>query len=115
MDANTLPKGHIVGWTPPPASSSSASAAAKSKSAKKNEKRKEKRKADKTEETKVKDDWEDEDDEETAAGVEKKDADSAQSPNWAAASDGKDGKAAKVKAQPVDDDLADKIGKLQVQ
>ena len=65
MDANTLPKGHIIGWTPPAATSaSSPSTSAKSKSAKKNEKRKEKRKekAAAVVAEKIKDNWEDDDD-----------------------------------------------------
>lgn len=38
MDANALPKGHIIGWAPPPTTTSNLS-----KSAKKNAKRKQKR------------------------------------------------------------------------
>ncbi|TCD71296.1 hypothetical protein EIP91_011067 [Steccherinum ochraceum] len=103
MDTTALPKGHIIGWAPPSANASSTSAA-KSKSAKKNEKRKEKRKAEKD---KVKDDWEDDDDDEptsagAAEGVSKKAAES---------KEGVDGKA---KTQPTEDELADKIAKLDV-
>lgn len=66
-EANTLPKGHILGWAPP-SSAAATSNAAKSKSAKKNEKRKEKRKEKSTAdiEAKIKENWEDDDEEETA-------------------------------------------------
>ncbi|OCH93609.1 hypothetical protein OBBRIDRAFT_790133 [Obba rivulosa] len=64
MDATALPKGHILGWAPPPAAPVlPASKASMSKAQKKNEKRKEKRKEKRDEETKVKDSWEDEDEE----------------------------------------------------
>ncbi|KAF9569035.1 hypothetical protein CPC08DRAFT_739448 [Agrocybe pediades] len=61
MDANALPKGHIIGWAPPPTSTASSAAnGAKpmSKAAKKNAKRKEKREKEKAdgpdeEETKI--------------------------------------------------------------
>lgn len=58
LDANALPKGHIIGWAPPPTSSAASQSATKplSKSAKKNAKRKEKK-----EEKTVPDDWEDDD------------------------------------------------------
>ncbi|KAF5387848.1 hypothetical protein D9615_000350 [Tricholomella constricta] len=64
MDANTLPKGHIIGWAPPP-QSTAASGFAKpmSKSAKKNAKRREK----KAEQTSVPDNWEDDDEEDRDA------------------------------------------------
>lgn len=55
MDANTLPKGHIIGWAPPSAESASA-AKPLSKSAKKNAKRREK----KAEKKEVPEDWEEE-------------------------------------------------------
>ena len=62
MDANSLPKGHVIGWVPPAANTVTVAApkANLSKAAKKNEKRKEKRK-EKREAEKVKDSWEDED------------------------------------------------------
>ncbi|KAG7449286.1 uncharacterized protein BT62DRAFT_945425 [Guyanagaster necrorhizus] len=64
MDANVLPKGHIVGWAPPPSTSSSgAGEKSLSKSAKKNAKRKEKREEKKNEI--IKDSWEDDDEGET--------------------------------------------------
>ena len=73
MDANALPKGHVIGWTPPPAaaaaapgSAAAASKAGMTKAQKKNEKRKEKRKEKRDE--KVKDSWEDEDEEEDECG-----------------------------------------------
>ena len=57
MDATALPKGHIIGWAPPPKSTAESASAAKplSKSAKKNAKRREK-KAQKE----VPEDWEEE-------------------------------------------------------
>ncbi|KAJ3510295.1 hypothetical protein NLJ89_g4759 [Agrocybe chaxingu] len=61
MDDNALPKGHIVGWAPPPTSTAASNANAgkpMSKSAKKNAKRKEKREKEKAE---VPDNWEDDD------------------------------------------------------
>ncbi|KAF8165412.1 hypothetical protein B0H34DRAFT_237665 [Crassisporium funariophilum] len=63
MDANTMPKGHIIGWAPPPtstAASGSAGSKALSKSAKKNAKRKEKRDKEKDD---VPEDWDNDDDE----------------------------------------------------
>ncbi|KAJ7507728.1 hypothetical protein B0H11DRAFT_2153331 [Mycena galericulata] len=58
QDANVLPKGHIIGWAPPPSSQASGSATKPmSKSAKKNAKRREK-KDDKKEEL-VAENWED--------------------------------------------------------
>ncbi|KAK0206484.1 hypothetical protein DFS33DRAFT_592406 [Desarmillaria ectypa] len=64
MDANVLPKGHIVGWAPPPSTSNSgAGQKPLSKSAKKNAKRKEKREEKKNEI--IKDSWEDDDEGET--------------------------------------------------
>ncbi|PPR06568.1 hypothetical protein CVT24_001749 [Panaeolus cyanescens] len=65
MDANALPKGHIIGWAPPPTSSASSGASGTqglSKSAKKNAKRKEKREKEKAETEAVPDNWEDDDD-----------------------------------------------------
>jgi partner of Y14 and mago protein len=63
LDANALPKGHIVGWAPP--SDTIQIKVAQSQSARKNAKRKEKRKEKKDEELqkKVADSWEDDDDE----------------------------------------------------
>jgi len=61
MDANALPKGHIIGWVPP-----SSAPKPLSKSAKKNAKRKEKREEKKNSavDTTVRDNWEDDDEEE---------------------------------------------------
>ncbi|KDR83815.1 hypothetical protein GALMADRAFT_262184 [Galerina marginata CBS 339.88] len=69
MDSNELPKGHIIGWAPPPtstAASSSNGAKPLSKSAKKNAKRKEKREKEKTD---VPDNWEDDEDDSKAAST----------------------------------------------
>ncbi|KAK0486895.1 hypothetical protein EDD18DRAFT_1082058 [Armillaria luteobubalina] len=64
MDATALPKGHIVGWAPPPSTSTSgAGDKPLSKSAKKNAKRKEKREEKKNEI--IKDNWEDDDEGDT--------------------------------------------------
>ncbi|PPQ71772.1 hypothetical protein CVT26_007606 [Gymnopilus dilepis] len=65
MDANALPKGHIIGWAPPPtgtASSGANGAKPMTKSAKKNAKRKEKREKEKAEAADVPDDWDDDED-----------------------------------------------------
>lgn len=116
MDANTFPKGHIIGWTPPPAAASSSSA--KTKSQKKNEKRKEKRKAEKAADTdKVKDDWEDEEEDDSTRGskgtatqdAEKK-VHTSDKPNWAAAPEIEE----KAEASSAGDKLADELGNLDV-
>ncbi|KAJ7368227.1 hypothetical protein DFH08DRAFT_928474 [Mycena albidolilacea] len=61
QDANALPKGHIIGWAPPPTSQASGSAAKPmSKSAKKNAKRREKKEV-------VAENWEDDDEAPSAA------------------------------------------------
>lgn len=120
MDANALPKGHIIGWAPPPqAAVPPASKAGMSKAQKKNEKRKEKRK-EKREETKVKDNWDDDDDGEaegasspavsTSAGKAKEGAHTPENPNWAAAPDAKQDSKKGTDAE----DLADKLDKLEV-
>lgn len=65
MEANALPKGHIVGWVAPSSQSKSLS-----KSAKKNAKRKEKKeekKVNASNDDLVRDNWEDEDEEQPAA------------------------------------------------
>lgn len=114
MDSTALPKGHIIGWTPPPAAPkpgagiTSASGAPLSKNAKKRQKQKEKKVE------AVKDNWDDEDGEEEkhtpgpikkSASVASNDAASGthtpDNPNWAAATDA--------------DGLADKLEKLEVQ
>lgn len=68
LDANALPKGHIIGWAPPPTSSANSGSGTKpmSKSAKKNAKRKEK----KAEKEQVPDSWEDDDDEASPPSAE---------------------------------------------
>ncbi|KAJ7744511.1 hypothetical protein DFH07DRAFT_963730 [Mycena maculata] len=100
QDANALPKGHIIGWAPPPTSPASGSATKPlSKSAKKNAKRREKKEEKK--EDVVAENWEDDDEPSnaTAAGTasannsEAKKAPTSNSgsahtpenPNWAAA------------------------------
>jgi len=65
MDSIALPKGHIIGWTPPPTSTaaSGSTTASMSKAAKKNAKRREK-KATAPGEGEVKENWDDEDEDE---------------------------------------------------
>ncbi|KAF5393876.1 hypothetical protein D9757_000091 [Collybiopsis confluens] len=60
MDTNALPKGHIIGWTPPPAETIDSSKPM-SKSAKKNAKRRERKDTENKVEETVKDSWEDDD------------------------------------------------------
>ncbi|KAL7282106.1 hypothetical protein ACG7TL_003575 [Trametes sanguinea] len=117
MDANSLPKGHIIGWAPPPqAAVPPASKAGLTKAQKKNEKRKEKRKEKREETTKVKDSWEDDDEGEaegtgSAASAEKAKSGehTPENPNWAVAPDAKnEGKSAEAEG------LADKLEKLEV-
>jgi len=101
-DANALPKGHIIGWAPPPSSPASGSATKPmSKSAKKNAKRREKK--DEKKEEPVADNWEDDEAASTGTGAasptsgasEQKKASRTSSgsghtpenPNWAAAVD----------------------------
>ncbi|KAJ7937118.1 hypothetical protein B0H13DRAFT_1944309 [Mycena leptocephala] len=101
QDANALPKGHIIGWAPPPTSQASGSATKPmSKSAKKNAKRREK-KEEKKDET-VAENWEDDDEaapsatasRDSGAAEQKKaprsssgSAHTPEHPNWAAAPD----------------------------
>ncbi|KAF8351526.1 hypothetical protein F5887DRAFT_1125689 [Amanita rubescens] len=65
LDASALPKGHIIGWTPPTSSAAQADESTKptTKSAKKNAQRK-KKKAEKKQEV-VPDSWDDGDEEDT--------------------------------------------------
>ncbi|EPT03570.1 hypothetical protein FOMPIDRAFT_1141690 [Fomitopsis schrenkii] len=126
-EATALPKGHIIGWAPPPTSTApkpgaAASAAAQSKAAKKNEKRKEKRK-EKRDTEKVKDSWEDEDEEVSGTGAQDG-SHSADSPNWAAAPETKKSVAVREKGEngtpttppPAEggDELTEKLEKLEV-
>ena len=59
MDTNVLPKGHIIGWAPPPSSANKPGAGSGSTSLSKNAKKRQKQKEKKAEA--VKDNWEDED------------------------------------------------------
>ncbi|KAJ7276329.1 hypothetical protein B0H12DRAFT_1004965 [Mycena haematopus] len=98
LDANALPKGHIIGWAPPPTSQASGSATKPvSKSAKKNAKRRGNKKDDKKDA--VSENWEDDDESpspttataQPSAGVDQKKAPRSSSgsghtpenPNWA--------------------------------
>lgn len=105
MDSTALPKGHIIGWTPPPTSQPPtvlpASTAGMSKAQKKNEKRKEKRKEKRDEPTKVKDSWEDEDED----GKEQE---------AKSAAEAKESGAPRTKTDPADG-LAQALKKLEVQ
>jgi partner of Y14 and mago protein len=100
MEVNALPKGHIIGWAPPPRPTAESASKPMSKSAKKNAKRREK----KPEKKEVPEDWEEEEvvdggsipstdkGVQTNGGVsstkETVEADHTQdTPNWAAAPD----------------------------
>jgi len=103
LDANALPKGHIIGWAPPPTSQASGSATKPmSKSAKKNAKRRENKKEENKET--VAENWEDDEDSPgAAAGTASQDSAGAgqkkaprsssgsvhspENPNWAEAPD----------------------------
>ncbi|KAF7355253.1 hypothetical protein MSAN_01441300 [Mycena sanguinolenta] len=102
QDANALPKGHIIGWAPPPTSPASGSGTKPmSKSAKKNAKRRENKKEEKKEA--VSENWEDDDESpspaagvaQDSAGVDQKkgprsssgSGHTSENPNWAAAPD----------------------------
>ncbi|THH33783.1 hypothetical protein EUX98_g422 [Antrodiella citrinella] len=112
MDAHTLPKGHVIGWTPPPTTSASTSSA-KSKSAKKNEKRKEKRKEKAEEAVTVKDNWEDEDEDEAGENT-KKAADGGEvGSSDRAAAPAAEGSTAK-ETQSTGDELVETLEKLDV-
>jgi len=57
MDANALPKGHIIGWVPPPPASTSVSPAKSNKNAKKRARKKRAKES----EREVPDNWEEDD------------------------------------------------------
>ena len=99
-DANTLPKGHILGWVAPSSAAAATSNAAKSKSAKKNEKRKEKRKEKAASDiaAKIKENWDDDDEDEAPPKSSTK----------------TDSTAKKDTKQSDGDALADKLDKLEV-
>jgi len=97
-DARALPKGHIVGWVPPsPATNNTTgkSSGSMSKSQKKNEKRKEKKKAELAQ--KIRDNWEDDDEDEIKP-----------------ASKPKATTASPDKTDPIADEMAEKLEKLEV-
>ncbi|KAF9482464.1 hypothetical protein BDN70DRAFT_875016 [Pholiota conissans] len=112
MDSSALPKGHIIGWAPPPKSTAPPAGSegkALSKSAKKNAKRKEKREKEKVEAEAVPDNWDDED-EETKPAPPAATADKAsfeQTPAPPAADDSN-------AADTTDSVLADDLEKLKV-
>lgn len=115
MDSNALPKGHIIGWAPPPTSTApKATGAALSKSAKKNAKRKEKREAAKSEElnAKIKESWEDDDEDEVAAGSGSKD--SSGEGKQTGKTEAKSEKSSKTEEDAKTDALVDKLKKLDV-
>jgi len=114
MDANSLPKGHIIGWTPPPSKVTEPSKPM-SKSAKKNAKRREKKAGDKEPETAVKDNWEDDDDEAPiVAASTSPPSRSADSPNSAAAPDPKPSETSDAGSATTADALSSKMEKLDV-
>ncbi|KIM90721.1 hypothetical protein PILCRDRAFT_811182 [Piloderma croceum F 1598] len=124
MDTNVLPKGHIIGWSPPPAATkpgAGSGSAPLSKNAKKRQKQKEKKAE------AIKDNWKDEDErvkgEEEATSTKKTASTSSAAseagkgssgthtpdrPNWAAA-------AAPEKTDDGADGLTSKLEKLEVQ
>ncbi|TFK28804.1 hypothetical protein FA15DRAFT_633265 [Coprinopsis marcescibilis] len=70
MDANHLPKGHIIGWTPPTIADALITSKPMSKGAKKNAKRKEKKDKERVKSVskdEVPDNWEDDEDTPPAA------------------------------------------------
>jgi len=120
LDARQLPKGHIIGWAPPPTSASSTSGKTTgttlSKSQKKNQKRKEKRENDVSK--KIKDSWEDDDDDEDDGIDAGNKGDKASTPSEAGSGSRNDRKshiADRPNAESDADGLADKLGKLEVQ
>lgn len=108
MDSRALPKGHIIGWAPPPTSIKPAAASgALSKNQKKNQKKKDKREAEVSQ--KIKDSWEDDDDEDEGGKKSAK----ASTPSVGGSGTPKD--AANTADRPSDaDGLADKLEKLGV-
>ncbi|KAF8191256.1 hypothetical protein BJ912DRAFT_964690 [Pholiota molesta] len=111
MDATALPKGHIIGWAPPPKSTAAPSGSegkALSKSAKKNAKRKEKRDKEKTETDAVPDNWDDEEEEsKPAASTATDQASSKSTPSTPAADTSKT-------VDSTDNALAQDLEKLKV-
>jgi len=78
MDATALPKGHIIGWAPPPQPTAESTSTAKplSKSAKKNAKRREK----KAEKKEVPENWEEEEEQGISSNAESVQANGGVSP-----------------------------------
>ncbi|KJA29992.1 hypothetical protein HYPSUDRAFT_32034 [Hypholoma sublateritium FD-334 SS-4] len=120
MDSTALPKGHIIGWAPPPKSTAASTSEGKplSKSAKKNAKRKEKREKEKTDD--VPDNWDDDDDDEAkpaapTPSATKSSVSTAPASSDAAQADSADGKSKDAKiTQSTDDALVEKLDKLEV-
>lgn len=119
MDSNALPKGHIIGWAPPPKSTAASTSEGKplSKSAKKNAKRKEKREKEKPDD--VPDNWDDDDDEATPAAptpsTTKSSVSTAPASFEAAQANIADEKSKDAKiTESTDDALAEKLDKLEV-
>ncbi|TFK43601.1 hypothetical protein BDQ12DRAFT_731599 [Crucibulum laeve] len=114
MDSNVLPKGHIIGWAPPPTSNTASSSTKPlSKSAKKNAKRKEKRE---TQKETVPDNWDDEDEGNGKATTPTSNGGlKSSTPNASSAKPGADGNAETEGADKDDTkDLTDKLEKLDV-
>jgi len=115
MDSNALPKGHIIGWAPPPtstASSGSNGTKPLSKSAKKNAKRKEKREKEKSEV--VPDNWDDEEDEEKPSSNTSTAKGTGASENSSPTPTQISSNASKTTASEATNDLVTKLEKLDV-
>ncbi|KII94801.1 hypothetical protein PLICRDRAFT_25528 [Plicaturopsis crispa FD-325 SS-3] len=144
MDANALPKGHIVGWAPPPSSSTRPGASAAAKGAKpgaevkdagkavnKNQKRREKKREKKAEGGEVPDNWDDDEGTKSGSGTGGKSSSTPASPphnnetpNWASAPDPPSSPPSAAstakdgkegKGKSKVDALADAVSKLDVQ
>jgi len=132
MDATSLPKGHIIGWSPPSSAQSkpgAATTAAPNKNAKKRQQQKARRAAN-ADKVAVKDDWEDEDDEDdkgeekgkdakidkAETGGSNKGASTSDTPNWATAPNPKASQSTEAtqSSEKTSDALAEELEKLNV-
>jgi partner of Y14 and mago len=113
MDVSALPKGHIVGWTPPTANDTITIKPAQSQSARKNAKRKEKRKEKKDDELKKKiaENWDDDEEDEDRADATSVPKTNGQTKSQKSEAHGRDAASTEAGA----DALADEVEKLKVQ
>jgi partner of Y14 and mago protein len=117
VDARTLPKGHIPGWSPPGAAASETKDT-QSKSAKKNEKRREKRK-EKRQEV-VQENWDSEADDDATADTVDKEARTTQAADSTTSPQGQQAQKEEFTGPKVDgaesgvDAVVDKLDKLTV-